>query len=179
MITGTLKVRQVAYITYLKQPGPMIRGTKGWIKEAGFTALRFWQQEILPGHFEEGAGSKYHYSRRTYKTQKTKREKYGHNKPIYMSGQAEDMLESTLIDTHGTSNVVRGTLHGPWYIGWRKRQGRNKKGTNLQMLSPDLKSEIVAMNNKDAQALASVVRTIIYMKYNSFQSPRTKKVLSA
>jgi len=173
-MAATLKIWQEVEITYLRHPAKMIGFTTKWVKEGGMAAARYWHQNIMARHFQVGAVSRYKYQQRSFYTEKKKREEYGHQKPIVMKGEAQRDLESNMIPT-GTSKHIRGRMKGPWYLGYRRPfKGRGKKYSGSTRLSPNLKAEIVAMNQKDADEMAAVARRYIYMKYATLR-PRPEK----
>lgn len=176
-MAATLKIWQEVEITYFRHPARMIGFTTKWIKEAGFAAARYWHQNIMGRHFQVGAVSKYKYQQRSYYTEKKKREEYGHQKPIVMKGEAERELEANMIVT-GTSKHVRGRMQGPWYLGYRRPFKGRKKYAGTTRLSPNLKAEIVAMNQRDADEMANVARRYIYTKYATMRPRPEKKVIS-
>jgi hypothetical protein len=51
----------------------------------------YWHQNIMPGHFEQGAAAKYAYAPRTRKFMITKARKKGHQRPLTFTGVSENL----------------------------------------------------------------------------------------
>jgi hypothetical protein len=116
-------------------------------KEINKQVLRQWHEEFRPKHFLAGAGSVYHYQRRTVATMVRKRKKYGHNRPIVMRGLTYIALGQIRRLT-STSRTGRLLMRGPWYVGHQRRSERTGK------LSPHLPSEIKYILPSEALAMA-------------------------
>ena len=93
---------------------------KQTLKEVG----EFWFHNMLPRHFEEGAGRRYGYTGRAGLYTKTKNRKVGHKKPLVFTGRMQRELQQSY-RLGGTSNKMVVTMYGPPYTNMRRQK---KKG---------------------------------------------------
>ena len=137
-------------VVYVRPPGHTLTQLRKWQKHALLALGKKWHQEYLPKHFESGGYREYGYQRRTYHTQRWKRKRLGHIKPLVKFGILEYGLRSYPRIT-ATSKRVRVRMTGPWYLGARRR--KTKGG-----LSPDLGAEVIAVSDKEFKELAAFAR---------------------
>ena len=137
-------------ITYRVDPRAMVskRNLNRHMREVNAKVLRYWHKHFRPAHFTSRGFSKYGMQRRTNATVKIKQEVYGHNLPIVQKGIARSLTGNVKF-VRATPTRGRLRMHGPWYLGHRTK--RQKGG-----LSPDLKAELVRVNQPDAMKLARI-----------------------
>lgn len=140
------------HIQYNKFVPATVKETPRFAKAANLAAIQYWHDTILPKHFLIPAKTEYKYQPRAKVTELKKAKRYGHRKPIVMKGLAEAMLEGSPVRLSSTSKAATMTLRGPFYLGFRRKK---EIGTGL---SPDLKAEVAAMSQEDAELLAKVAR---------------------
>lgn len=156
-------------ITYRKPAGPLVKETRLAAKAAQLHVLRYWHRNMLPGHFAFGAGSRYHYARRTAYTYIRKQKRYGHNKPIYLKGLTHALLVHTPPRIAVVGEFGKLRMRGPFYIGIRRVSEAGK-------LSPDLKAEITTLDIGEVNELAGIARGKIAQQMRRFEKVEKKTI---
>jgi hypothetical protein len=93
--------RQVARLREKAQRG-------GWMH-----ALEYWHRFVLPVHFTEEGGRRYHYQTRTRAYQKRKQKRYGHQNPLVWSGETRRMVQAERIITNVSARGATLRMRGP------------------------------------------------------------------
>ena len=117
-------------------------------RNANRDVMLYWHENMRDTHFTHRGGRKYKYARRTFVTNKLKREMVGHLLPLRKKGVAQS-LSSNIKSLRVTADKGALTMQGPWYMGQRVQR---KQGG----LSPDLKDELTRTDIEDAMKLAEL-----------------------
>lgn len=117
------------------------------MREIFMVGARYWQQNILPRHFQSDAATKYNYEPRNKKYEIRKRKRQGHNLPLVWSGEMRDMLlGSADVSAVGDKTAVV-KLHGPRYLPLRRRR----------LNEPDKARELTVILNAEEKEIAAVM----------------------
>ena len=74
-----------------------------------------WHSNILPRHFKRGAAARYDYQARTRKYNRRKLRRYGHSRPLELTGDMKRRLLRRARIT-GTSKRATATMDAPRYM---------------------------------------------------------------
>jgi hypothetical protein len=108
------------------------------IRAAWDRAGRLWHKKILGKHFTVAGAAEYNYMPRTRAYQIRKAKKFGHQRPLVFSGEAERMAHQVL-DLRATQKGAKVVLHLPTHFyQYRKDLKQPDKGLELRTVSdPD------------------------------------------
>ena len=138
--------------------------------DLGAAYLRWWQENILPGHFKTSAARKYGYQRRTSKYQKRKRKK-GSPPALVFSGKARDRLTRP---SFFQAKRIGKAAKGKFLIGSDLRyfymQARSKKGR----LHPNKPAELTSFISREEQEMVDAIRDGVIRE---LEKPTPAKVL--
>ena len=128
---------------------------RGFLKDAWAKAGRFWFRKILGKHFKTSAKSEYDYQPRKPGYMKRKAKRFGHQKPLVLSGNLQRMV-GRIENVRETSKGANVTLHGPRYLYMYRK--------NLKEV--DKAKELRAVSEKDAGLLGEVLDKNIVREAN-------------
>ena len=137
-------IRIKVVIGYVTPPEALRSSIPAASKDALAAAGLHWHRKMLPGHFKEGAYSKYGYKQRTLGYVKRKRREQGHNKPMVWKGQLRDALtRQAIVRVVGKTATVSMTAARA--LNFSGRSGY-----------PDMRQEVAAITDGEMQELARV-----------------------
>lgn len=159
-------------------PGVMLKTLRPILKKGFMEAGRFWQRELLPGHFTRKAISKYNYEpregdvggkatilfvgrdgkprrKKSYTTRK--QEKFGHKLPLVWSGASRALAGTGKVTA--TSSRVRITVPAP----------------NLNR-RPHMREEVVAVTPQEEIQLARIIERYVTVSFNKSRRRKVKKL---
>lgn len=105
------------------------------------SVARDWHKDTLPKHFAQGAGSRYHYARRSRDYYRQKLRRFGHNRPLVYTGESERAakMASRITGSAKTARLVLPLIpryfHAPAKGVCGKRSGPDKM-TELGRITP-------------------------------------------
>lgn len=132
-----------------------------------------WRDKYMPGHFETWATRKYGYEARTRKYEKRKRIKYGHNRPLVLTGQTLRMATQQLLDPKisnragkiGAEVRIRAPRH---FFMFNKNDGRK---------FIDKRDELTRTVESERARLAQVAQDSVIDSMDRHPSHRIVKIL--
>lgn len=121
------------WMEYQNAAPALQRKLKPSIREGLKASTEFWHRWYLKGHFKQSAMSRYRYRRRTQKYNDFKKKKYGHTKPLVLTGDMERQMRRSRT-VRGTSKRASVTMSAPNYIHRSQANQPNKKLEVLTLL---------------------------------------------
>ena len=146
------------YITVTGGPGVCAKQFKRIRQEAFMEAVEMWHSDIMPLHFEEGAGNRYKYQQRSTRHMVRKWKKFHHRRPLVFSGDMEREVKR-MIRVKPTQNGAQGDLFGPKYL-WAYRKDYKQ---------PDKAAELVRVIHSEEKQLADLINAIMTEKLNGLK----------
>jgi hypothetical protein len=131
-------------------------------------ALLRWRTEYAPKHFELSANARYGFAPRTKKYMIRKARKFGHQKPLVLSGRSrQEILYGPVKVTITKSGKGKMYTYPPVYFwksttaagGWIAREMGRATNEELNELAKFMKQEIVAYMNRGGPAEAPIAAT--------------------
>lgn len=164
--------------TTLVYKGPLGAKVKGFNKEVKKVlqdAIKKWHDEYVQFHFGEyeSVNARYPgvYKWRQRRYSKIKQRRFGHQNMLQYTGITKALITST-INVSGTSKGARGRMPGAQYLNFHRGQ-KSKHGIGKH---PDARSELLALNQAEADALAEYVQNRITEYMNSQEETEEVKV---
>jgi hypothetical protein len=111
---------RITYRGLLRADMGMARGEwAALLGDAMVEQVFWWHAHILPGHFVVGADTKYGYAPRTERYMKYKRNRFGHEIPLVLSGEMRRELlrkSNIAVSAIRRGKAARGVMRGPKYL---------------------------------------------------------------
>ena len=126
----------------------------------------YWQQKMLPKHFQVGAKATYGMQTRgrKYQARKRKHAKKGGRAPLVFSGNMEALLKrKQIVKAFPTKATI--SIPGPSYMSMRPKGSR-----------PNLGAEATAVNKRDEDLLTKIHDTELQKLLDNHKPKRRRKV---
>lgn len=121
-------------------------------KAALQSAVRFWQDRHLEGHFTAAAATKYRYKKRSLRTKFAQRgKKLSDPRPLFETGDSFDRATGLPMRVTVRAGVGRGNLSVPWYIKMRPKS-RN---------APPMGEEMTRIIPREERVIARHIEKVI------------------
>ncbi len=159
----TVPVR--AHLTYRGSLDEKVKGLGAVVKQALTDALLVWHGKMLPLHFGTQSSVQARYGSqvqaRTRKYMIRKNKKYGQQNMLSYSGELERNVTRGII-VSGSAKQVRGRLPGSQKANFRRSAS-----------SPNMRAELVAINEAEATELALIVDAVVSKFLNDRKKTKT------
>jgi hypothetical protein len=119
-----------------------------------------WHSNILPRHFQRGAAGRYKYQERSRKYNRRKSRKYGHTRPLELTGDLKRRVLRRATIT-GTSKRATATMDAPRYLYKYKPE------------QPDKAAELTAVTQEEATKMAFTLDRNLTVHINNNTRRRT------
>lgn len=148
-------------IVYTRPPEVLARTARAAIVEGYDAAIKAWQREMLPRHFEGSARTRYGYTSRDPKYLERKRRFRGGDNDIVWSGatKRKALTSSPLISGGAKRRTLK--LLVPDYVSIRRRSGLH------------LAAELTRLTSDELPALARVTQSHIDKRLGAITERRT------
>ena len=133
------------------------------IADALQEAVQMWHWAFLPLHFEVQASDQYAYKPRTAQYQRYKGKRFGHQRPLELTGDSKRMLTSTIRITAGPSSA-KGVMKAPKYFYmYNKNNGRqfvDKADEATRTTASEVQSLALTFQDKASRRMNAPAKTV-------------------
>lgn len=139
----------LAVLIKIKEKRPLDVTVREWpriLRAAHAAAGEHYHREIVPRHFQPGAGFRYGYRRRSRRYEQ-KKARLGRTQPLVFSGTLQRSL-TEVANVRGYPSRFSVVMHGPSYIPKRPRTNR----------LPPLYEEVTRVTRAERKELADVLK---------------------
>lgn len=127
-----------------------------------------YHKRITPEHFTQQGARRYNYKTRTFKHQRRKRKRFGHNNPLVFTGRMRrkvKQVRKVRARRGGRGGVVVG-LNVPQYA----------IALSARSNAPNMAKELSAISPKDERRVTKFLDRMIQRKINAHTKRETRKV---